>query len=215
MGTGCIVLNEDSDLKFDVSKPFNQTIYVENGSPWFYLIGKQLPDSIPVLRAASWQSGGISILIGPPDTGEAPAFDYNNITGIVNMTVSSGSYLVDIGPNMNSTLFRPAECYPNPTITYPCLGIKADTETEEPSNCKTNIDINQSSDSLCPRQLTLPEPLATKASYDGNTITKIVSYETTLASDGLPTTINTTEYFIPSFTLPSPYTCLLYTSRCV
>ena len=209
VGTGCIILNQANLQEIDVSKPFNQTIYAQRNVPWIHLIGKQLPDSIIVLRSDLWQTQTLELLLGPANNKQAPAYTYNNITGILNMTISKGSFVLDVGPSLNTTLFTSGSCYQTTTDFYPCLGIMANSQAEEPSNCKTNIDINQSSDSLCPRELTLPKPLTTKASYDYNSITKIVSYETTLASDGLPSTVTTTEYFIPSFTLPSPYTTTL------
>ena len=83
VGTGCVVLNQGNFPAFDLSKSFNQTIYVEDGYSWIRFFGKQLPDSIPVVRAADFSNGRIMIVVGSAETTpERPTFIFNNITGI-------------------------------------------------------------------------------------------------------------------------------------
>ena len=212
VGTGCIYFYYSYSPNIDLSKPFNQTIYAPINL-WMSFTGPQLAESIPVVRLPP---DTYAYLLVGPQIYQVPTYTYNNVTGMLHITVPTGSFIFDVGLNLNSSQFYAGTCK-NIGVGTPCIKIQSNSNAEMPSNCQASIDVDKVTTNLCPIQKALPAPLTTKASYQSNTITKIVSYETTLDTDGLPSTLITTEYFIPSFSLPSPYTttCLLYTSRCV
>ncbi|CCC70380.1 hypothetical protein NCAS_0E03100 [Naumovozyma castellii] len=202
VGTGCTYLDDSYRYLqlFDLSKPFNQTIYAKTSFAQLSFTGPQLAESIPVIRLPP---DSFAYLLVGPQLSEYPTYTYNNVTGMLNLTVPTGSFIFDVGPNLAQ--YYEAICNTDKVAT-PCMQIKSNSNAEMPSNCQASIDVDKVTTNLCPIQKALPAPLTTKASYQSNTITKIVSYETTLDTDGLPSTLITTEYFIPSFSLPSPYT---------
>lgn len=145
--TGCIYLQYSSPT-FDISKPFNQTIFINSDISWVQFTGPQLPDSIPVVRGPFSTGMGL-LVVGPYTERETyPVLEYDPVTGLVNATVPTGSYIIDIGKGLDPENVAANICFPTPGLTFPCINVKVDTGT--PLNCQIDIDLDQSASKLCP-----------------------------------------------------------------
>ena len=137
IGSGCIWLEQASDSTYDLSKPFNQTLYTEDGISYLHFIGQQLPESIPVIRANWLSKNDIEVAIGAgPESNAVPDLFYTNATGMLNVTFSTGSYLFDVGPGFSLTDFVATVCPSTTTsVDFPCVLITSSMDSEVPSSC--------------------------------------------------------------------------------
>lgn len=138
IGTGCFEITEDAIdyIDFDLSKPFNQTVWINEGDtyPQIRFHGPPLPNNNVLLRGHKTLPWLLSVYSNDTITDLGLfTYTYNNLTGMLDYMAPGGTFTINIGTGFNETNFRmdgvngPALEIPPPTIPQ-----------ERPSNCPTD-----------------------------------------------------------------------------
>ena len=164
--------------------------------------GPPLPDNNIVLRGFSaTYSRPLSVDYYSETTDPGLfSYAYNNVTGILNYMTPGGTFIFDIGTGFNESTIDLS--IPG-TINLGPLNV-AQTA---PSNCPA--DPSTDADGVFPCKyfgLLLPDPVTKVSSYYQGNITEVISYYYTIASDRLPSVAANVLYYIPSISIPPPYT---------
>ncbi|CCC70509.1 hypothetical protein NCAS_0F00250 [Naumovozyma castellii] len=203
LGTGCTEFDYGDQITFDVSVPFNQTLYFRPDLQRLQLnfTGPPLPGNNIVLRGFSaTYSRPISVDYYPETTDPGLfSYAYNNVTGILNYMTPGGTFIFDIGTGFNESIFDLSK--PG-TITLGLLNVAQTV----PSNCPADPHITNGNLLPCGEPGSLPDPVTVVSSYYQYNITEVLSYYSTTASDRLPSTATNVSYYIPSLSIPPPST---------
>ena len=202
LGSGCIRLKYADYMSIDVSSPFNQTLNVINPfTPKLNFTGSPLPNNNIVLRGFETDYPWQFITDYYPEATDVELFSYtyNNITGILNYMAPGSTYTFDIGTGFNESTIDLGT--PGMILVGP-LTVKQ----EAPTNCPANPYDNTNGIFPCDDFFPIPSATTKIAPYYQDSITEIISYYSTIASDRLPTTVAITTYYIPSINVPPVYT---------
>ena len=74
----------------------------------------------------------------------------DSVTGMLNLTVPTGSFIFDVGPNLAQ--YYEAICNTDKVAT-PCMQIKSNSNAEMPSNCQASIAVSYTHLDVYKRQI--------------------------------------------------------------
>ena len=208
-GKGCIYVNASKpSVSVDLSKGFDQTLYFANASPLMLFYGSQASTNIPIIRGLS-SSAPTVVNVGPITDDSALSstdVEYDSTGGILNITNTAGTYLLDIGTGYDASLMFMAFCTSSDFGARVCVYLNSAPTQALPSSCEVAVAPHQDRDAICPpAPPPLPPATTLIAPYDSSNVTRVIEYYTTVDSGSLPITTKTTTYGIPSFTEPMDY----------